>query len=162
MGGLWGTSTTLLDGTDLSSPSSGLYHYVEHDIFVFGGASLRRVQKKGRKLLRRTRLRRRATKRDGTFSDTYGVSETVDDFELDCEASGGPNGIEPTYVWTHIAGSGLGLLSATDTESHVHGAVFIQSPGIGKRWNTSTITVPADKIELDIYLIWVNPNTTGP
>ena len=139
--GLWGTSTTLLDGTDLSSPlftaprgSAGKeYHYIASMTSSSSGAPLTARRKvtvtvtgaeEGAQVVAKDSASAAGNKPllgfeincDGTFSNGhfYGVSETVDDFELDCEASGGPNGIEPTYVWTHIAGSGLGLLSATD------------------------------------------------
>ena len=48
----------------------------------------------------------------------YGVVETADDFELDCEATGGPDGAAYTYLWTHA--TELNRLSpATDIRNPV-------------------------------------------
>ena len=141
--GLWGTSTSLLDATDMPSPlftapagsAGSQYHYIASMTSSASGVA------------RTARRRVTVTVTGGTEVTVNAVEPATDGFPspgnkhllafevacngilekgylyevraegpdkvLDCEASGGPDGVEPTCAWTGSA-SDLAELSATD------------------------------------------------
>ena len=141
--GLWGTSTAHLDETDLSSPvfeappgsAGSQYHYIASmtssasgvartarrrvTVTVTGGEEVTVTAVEpatdgfpspGNKHLLAFEVACNGILDKGYL---YEVRAEGPDKVLDCEASGGPDGVEPTCAWTGSA-SDLAKLSATD------------------------------------------------
>ena len=81
----------------------------------------------------------------------YGVVETEPDFVLDCEASGGPSGVDPVYAWSAVSPQSLALLSDPNIRNPTFTVI-----DVGRYWQTQytlrveasdgTITVTAEFI----------------
>ncbi len=141
--GLWGTSTSLLDATDMPSPlftapagsAGSQYHYIASmtssasgvartarrkvTVTVTGGTEVTVTEVEpatdgfpspGNKHLLAFEVACNGILEKGYL---YEVRAEGPDKVLDCEASGGPDGVEPTCAWTGSA-SDLAKLSATD------------------------------------------------
>ena len=138
--GLWGTSTTLLDGTDLSSPlftaprgSAGKeYHYIASMTSSSSGAPRTarrkvtvRVVREGQAMADASAPGAKAIAPSITCEDAE-IYEATGDFTLDCTAQDGPDGA--TYIWT-----------GTDISNRLSGTDSI----------APTFLVPGDIDELD-------------
>ena len=81
----------------------------------------------------------------------YGVVETEPDFVLDCEATGGPSGVDPVYAWSAVSPQSLALLSDPNIRNPTFTVI-----DVGRYWQTQytlrveasdgTITVTAEFI----------------
>ena len=81
----------------------------------------------------------------------YGVVETDPDFVLDCEATGGPSGVDPVYAWSAVSPQSLALLSDPNIRNPTFTVI-----DVGRYWQTQytlrveasdgTITVTAEFI----------------
>ena len=81
----------------------------------------------------------------------YGVVETEPDFVLDCEATGGPSGVDPVYAWSAVNPQSLALLSDPNIRNPTFTVI-----DVGRYWQTQytlrveasdgTITVTAEFI----------------
>ena len=140
--GLWGTSTSLLDATDMPSPlftapagsAGSQYHYIASmtssasgvartarrkvTVTVTGGEEVTVTAVEpatdgfpspGNKHLLAFEV---ACNGRGENGYIYEVREGANNKMLDCEASGGPDGVEPTCAWTGSAYA-LAFLSGT-------------------------------------------------
>ena len=69
----------------------------------------------------------------------YGVADTDPPFVLDCEASGGPSGVDPVYAWSAVSPQSLALLSDPNIRNPVFTVI-----DVGRYWQTQyTLRVEA-------------------
>ncbi len=78
----------------------------------------------------------------------YGVVETEPDFVLDCEATGGPSGVDPVYAWSAVNPQSLALLSDPNIRNPTFTVI-----DVGRYWQTQyTLRVEASDGRLPLPL----------
>ena len=171
--GLWGTSTAPLLSTEVAAPvfeappgSAGRqYHYIASMASSASGAPLiarRRVtvtvtgEGEGEQDAAEIATDDSSPPRnrfllgfDVTCSGGYyhAVYAATDNFTLDCSASGGPDGVEPTYAWT-----GSEVAVALLSDPNIRNPVFMvpDEDEVGEDWEEYEYTLTASILDTSL------------